>query len=37
MAHLAHPVLGPRLVECTRLINAVQGSTANQILGHVDR
>ena len=36
MAYLAHPVLGPRLVECTRLINAVQGSTAEQILGHVD-
>ena len=25
VAYLAHPVLGPRLVECTRLINAVQG------------
>ena len=36
VAYLAHPVLGPRLVECTRLINAVQGSTADQILGHVD-
>ena len=35
-AYLAHPVLGPRLVECTRLMNAVQGSTAEQILGHVD-
>jgi uncharacterized protein (DUF1810 family) len=36
VAYLAHPVLGPRLVECTRLINAVKGSTAEQILGHVD-
>jgi uncharacterized protein (DUF1810 family) len=35
-AYLAHPVLGPRLVECTRLINAVKGSTAEQILGHID-
>ena len=35
-AYLAHPVLGPRLVECTRLINAVKGSTAERILGHVD-
>ena len=36
VAYLAHPVLGPRLVECTRLINAVKGSTAEQVLGHVD-
>jgi uncharacterized protein (DUF1810 family) len=36
-AYLAHPVLGPRLVECTRLIiNAVKDSTVEQILGHVD-
>jgi uncharacterized protein (DUF1810 family) len=35
-AYLAHPVLGPRLVECARLMNAVKGSTAEQILGHVD-
>jgi uncharacterized protein (DUF1810 family) len=35
-AYLAHPVLGPRLVECTRLVNAVEGSTAEQIFGHVD-
>ena len=35
-AYLAHPVLGPRLVECTRLINAVRDSTAEQILGYVD-
>ncbi len=35
-AYLAHPVLGPRLVECTQLVNAVKGSTAEQILGHVD-
>jgi uncharacterized protein (DUF1810 family) len=35
-AYLGHPVLGPRLVECTHLINAVEGSTAEQILGHID-
>jgi uncharacterized protein (DUF1810 family) len=35
-AYLAHPVLGPRLVECTRLINAVRDATAEQILGYVD-
>ena len=35
-AYLAHPVLGSRLVECTRLVNAVEGSTAEQIFGQVD-
>jgi uncharacterized protein (DUF1810 family) len=35
-AYLAHPVLGARLVECTRLINAVRDATAEQILGYVD-
>ncbi|QAU47379.1 DUF1810 domain-containing protein [Bradyrhizobium guangzhouense] len=35
-AYLAHPVLGPRLVECTRLVLAVQGQTINAILGAPD-
>lgn len=35
-AYLAHPILGQRLLECTRLMNAVKGLTAEQILGHVD-
>lgn len=35
-AYLAHPVLGPRLVECTRLVNAVPGASAEQIFGTVD-
>ncbi|HLY90567.1 MAG TPA: DUF1810 domain-containing protein [Acetobacteraceae bacterium] len=35
-AYLAHPILGQRLVECTRLMNAVKALTAEQILGHVD-
>jgi uncharacterized protein (DUF1810 family) len=35
-AYLAHPVLGPRLVECTQLVNAVKGATAEHIFGHVD-
>lgn len=35
-AYLGHPVLGPRLVECTRLVNQVQGKTALQIFGSPD-
>lgn len=35
-AYLAHPVLGPRLSECTRLVLDVTGRTAEAILGSVD-
>ena len=35
-AYLAHPVLGPRLRDCTGLVNAVQGRSAEEILGSVD-
>lgn len=35
-AYLDHPVLGPRLVECTRLMNANAGRTALDILGPPD-
>ncbi|HYZ62027.1 MAG TPA: DUF1810 domain-containing protein, partial [Acetobacteraceae bacterium] len=35
-AYLAHPVLGPRLVECTALVNQVQGKTALQVFGSPD-
>jgi uncharacterized protein (DUF1810 family) len=35
-AYLRHPVLGPRLVECTRLVNAVAGRSAREILGGPD-
>jgi uncharacterized protein (DUF1810 family) len=31
-----HPVLGPRLLECTRLVLAVEGKSALQILGSPD-
>ena len=34
--YLAHPVLGPRLVECTELVNQVQGRTAHDIFGSPD-
>jgi uncharacterized protein (DUF1810 family) len=35
-AYLAHPVLGRRLVECTGLVNAVEGRTAHDIFGGPD-
>ncbi len=33
---LRHPVLGPRLLECTGLVNAVPDRPINQILGSPD-
>ncbi len=35
-AYLAHPVLGPRLKECVRLVNTVDGRSARDIFGHPD-
>jgi uncharacterized protein (DUF1810 family) len=35
-AYLRHPLLGPRLRECTRLVNAVAGRSIERILGHPD-
>lgn len=35
-AYLEHGILGPRLRECTALLNAVQGKTIRQILGSPD-
>ena len=35
-AYLRHPVLGPRLRECTRLVNAVQGLDTRSIFGSPD-
>ena len=35
-AYLKHPVLGPRLVECTRLVLDVKGRTSIQIFGLID-
>jgi uncharacterized protein (DUF1810 family) len=35
-AYLAHPVLGPRLLDCTRLVNAVEGRSVHQIFGSPD-
>ena len=35
-AYLAHPLLGPRLIECTRLVCAATGKTIHEILGSPD-
>ena len=35
-AYLAHPVLGARLVELTRIVNGVQGRSVNDIFGYPD-
>ena len=35
-AYLQHPVLGPRLIQCTRELAQLQGRTAEQIFGGID-
>ena len=35
-AYLDHPVLGPRLRECTQLVNAVEGRSIEEIFGEPD-
>lgn len=35
-AYMNHPLLGPRLRECTRLVNLVEGRSIRQIFGYPD-
>ncbi len=35
-AYLADPVLGPRLRECTRLVNAIEGRPIGEVFGFPD-
>jgi uncharacterized protein (DUF1810 family) len=35
-AYLAHPVLGPRLLECTRALGELEGRSAEEIFGGID-
>lgn len=35
-AYLAHPVLGPRLLECAGILTALRGLTADEIFGETD-
>ncbi len=36
VAYLAHPLLGPRLRECTQLLTHIHGKSIDQILGYPD-
>lgn len=36
LAYLKHPVLGPRLTECTRLVHLVEGRSIHEIFGSPD-
>jgi uncharacterized protein (DUF1810 family) len=35
-AYLSHPILGPRLHECTQLVTSVQDHSIDEILGYPD-
>src|SRR5688572_15066838 len=35
-AYLRHPVLGPRLIECTEAVLGVEGRSAGEIFGYTD-
>jgi uncharacterized protein (DUF1810 family) len=35
-AYLAHPVLGPRLRECTQAVNDLRGESVEEIFGYPD-
>ena len=36
VAYLEHPLLGPRLVDCTELVHRVEGRSIQEIFGEVD-
>ena len=35
-AYLDHPLLGPRLIECTRLVNHIEGKSVHDVFGYPD-
>ena len=35
-AYLAHPILGPRLIECARIVCDLEGLSAQDIFGGID-
>jgi uncharacterized protein (DUF1810 family) len=36
VAYLQHPVLGPRLVECTQIVAQQRGASAQEVFGSID-
>lgn len=34
--YLGHPLLGPRLIQCTELVTGIEGRTLKRILGPID-
>jgi uncharacterized protein (DUF1810 family) len=36
LAYLAHPILGDRLLNCTKLVNAINGRSAYEVFGSPD-
>jgi uncharacterized protein (DUF1810 family) len=36
VAYLTHPILGPRLRECTRMVTLLEGRSLDQIFGYPD-
>jgi uncharacterized protein (DUF1810 family) len=35
-AYLNHEILGPRLIECTKIVNGLDGLDAREIFGYID-
>jgi uncharacterized protein (DUF1810 family) len=35
-SYLTHPLLGPRLRECTAIVNGIEGKTLDEIFGYPD-
>lgn len=35
-AYLAHPLLGPRLIECTTIVNEIEGRSVHDVFGFPD-
>jgi uncharacterized protein (DUF1810 family) len=35
-AYLAHPVLGPRLIECARIVGGLDAGSAEEVFGGID-
>jgi uncharacterized protein (DUF1810 family) len=35
-AYLAHPILGPRLIQCAEALLQLDGKTAEEVMGHPD-